>query len=151
MFSGWLESDWNEKGKPNLKKLKVNVAKAEIYRQACVFRAGAQRKLTRRTAKVPQNNFVTTQEQEIVENCKRLIIACWNYLFCRRTAHRLSPLLAVHGSVAAGILTGDVLLRLPLDDFWPNFHLAPTRSPALVEFYLAAAEGKGARSVRPLP
>ena len=29
------------------------------------------------------------------------------------------------GSVAAGILTGDVLLRLPLDDFWPNVHLAP--------------------------
>jgi hypothetical protein len=27
--------------------------------------------------------------------------------------------------VAAGILTGDFLLRLPLDDFWPNFHLAP--------------------------
>jgi hypothetical protein len=29
------------------------------------------------------------------------------------------------GSVAAGILTGDFLLRLPLDDFWPNVHLAP--------------------------
>jgi hypothetical protein len=27
--------------------------------------------------------------------------------------------------VAAGILTGDFLLRLPLDDFWPNVHLAP--------------------------
>jgi hypothetical protein len=28
-------------------------------------------------------------------------------------------------SVAAGILTGDFLLRLPLDDFWPGVHLAP--------------------------
>jgi hypothetical protein len=27
--------------------------------------------------------------------------------------------------VAAGIITGDVILRLPLDDFWPNIHLAP--------------------------
>jgi len=26
---------------------------------------------------------------------------------------------------AAGIITGDVILRLPLDDFWPNIHLAP--------------------------
>jgi hypothetical protein len=26
---------------------------------------------------------------------------------------------------AAGILTGDIILRLPLDDFWPNIHLAP--------------------------
>jgi hypothetical protein len=29
------------------------------------------------------------------------------------------------GSVPAGILTSDALLRLPLDDFWPNVHLAP--------------------------
>jgi hypothetical protein len=29
------------------------------------------------------------------------------------------------GSAAAGILTGDFLLRLPLDDFWPRVHLAP--------------------------
>jgi hypothetical protein len=28
-------------------------------------------------------------------------------------------------SAAAGILTGDVVLRLPLDDFWPGVHLAP--------------------------
>ena len=26
---------------------------------------------------------------------------------------------------AAGIITGDLILRLPLDDFWPNVHLAP--------------------------
>jgi hypothetical protein len=25
----------------------------------------------------------------------------------------------------AGIVTGDVIMRLPLDDFWPNVHLAP--------------------------
>jgi hypothetical protein len=29
------------------------------------------------------------------------------------------------GSVAAGIITGDFMLRLPLDDFWPGVHLAP--------------------------
>ena len=29
------------------------------------------------------------------------------------------------GSVAAGIITADGLLRLPLDDFWPGVHLAP--------------------------
>jgi hypothetical protein len=28
------------------------------------------------------------------------------------------------GSVAAGIIVADGLLRLPLDDFWPNVHLA---------------------------
>ena len=28
-------------------------------------------------------------------------------------------------SVAAGIITGDFMLRLPLDDFWPNVHLVP--------------------------
>lgn len=28
-------------------------------------------------------------------------------------------------SGAAGIISGDVILRLPLDDFWPNIHLAP--------------------------
>ena len=28
-------------------------------------------------------------------------------------------------SVAAGVLTGDFLLRLPLDDFWLSVHLAP--------------------------
>ena len=27
--------------------------------------------------------------------------------------------------MAAGVLTGDFLLRLPLDDFWPRFTLAP--------------------------
>ena len=29
------------------------------------------------------------------------------------------------GGAAAGIITGDLILRLPLDDFWPNVHLAP--------------------------
>jgi hypothetical protein len=27
--------------------------------------------------------------------------------------------------VPAGVVTGDFMLRLPLDTFWPNFHLAP--------------------------
>jgi hypothetical protein len=29
------------------------------------------------------------------------------------------------GSAAAGVITGDFVLRLPLDDFWPSVHLAP--------------------------
>src|SRR5258707_3877499 len=29
------------------------------------------------------------------------------------------------GSAAAGVLTGDFVLRLPLDDFWSGVHLAP--------------------------
>jgi hypothetical protein len=29
------------------------------------------------------------------------------------------------GSVAAGVVTGDFMLRLPLDDYWPGVHLAP--------------------------
>jgi hypothetical protein len=29
------------------------------------------------------------------------------------------------GSFAAGVLNADLLLRLPLDDFWPGVHLAP--------------------------
>ena len=28
-------------------------------------------------------------------------------------------------STGAGVITGDIILRLPLDDFWPNIHLAP--------------------------
>ena len=27
--------------------------------------------------------------------------------------------------MGGGVVTGDFMLRLPLDDFWPNFHLAP--------------------------
>jgi hypothetical protein len=29
------------------------------------------------------------------------------------------------GNGAAGVITGDFILRLPLDDFWPSVHLAP--------------------------
>jgi hypothetical protein len=29
------------------------------------------------------------------------------------------------GSAAAGVVTGDLVMRLPLDDFWPSVHLAP--------------------------
>jgi hypothetical protein len=29
------------------------------------------------------------------------------------------------GSAAAGVISGDFILRLPLDDFWPSVHLAP--------------------------
>ena len=53
-------------------------------------------------------------------------------------------------SVAAGVLTGDFLLRLPLDDFWPSVHLAPYFSRALVVLS-SAAVGTDTPSVRPLP
>jgi hypothetical protein len=29
------------------------------------------------------------------------------------------------GNAAAGVISGDFILRLPLDDFWPSVHLAP--------------------------
>jgi hypothetical protein len=29
------------------------------------------------------------------------------------------------GNAAAGVVTGDFVMRLPLDDFWPSVHLAP--------------------------
>ena len=29
------------------------------------------------------------------------------------------------GNIGAGVLVGDALLRFPLDDIWPCFHLAP--------------------------
>src|SRR5208282_5889 len=29
------------------------------------------------------------------------------------------------GSSEAGVISGDLMLRLPLDDFWPSVHLAP--------------------------
>jgi len=29
------------------------------------------------------------------------------------------------GSAGAGVINADLMLRLPLDDFWPNVHLAP--------------------------
>ena len=29
------------------------------------------------------------------------------------------------GSAAAGVISGDFMMRLPLDDFWPSVHLAP--------------------------
>ena len=29
------------------------------------------------------------------------------------------------GSVGGGVITGDFMLRLPLDAYWPNVHLAP--------------------------
>ena len=53
------------------------------------------------------------------------------------------------GSAAAGILTGDFLLRLPLDGFWPNFHLAPYAFAGFGGIILGNAGG-GERSVRPL-
>ena len=55
------------------------------------------------------------------------------------------------GSVPAGILTSDALLRLPLDDFCRTFTWRHTRSSASVALSLAATGEKGARSVRTLP
>ena len=54
------------------------------------------------------------------------------------------------GNVAAGILTGDFLLRLPLDDFWPNFHLAPYAFAGFGGIILGNSGEKRERSVRPL-
>jgi hypothetical protein len=47
------------------------------------------------------------------------------------------------GSVAAGILTGDFLLRLPLDDFWPNVHLAPYAFAGFGGIILGNSDGEG--------
>ena len=46
----------------------------------------------------------------------------------------------------AGILTSDALLRLPLDDFWPNVHLAPYAFVGLGGIILGGDGGEG-RSV----
>ena len=54
------------------------------------------------------------------------------------------------GTVSRRYPDGRLLLRLPLDSFWPNFHLAPYSSPASAALSLAAAGGMGERSVRPL-
>ena len=35
------------------------------------------------------------------------------------------PITGGGGSVAAGVITADGMLRLPLDEFWPGVHLAP--------------------------
>jgi hypothetical protein len=45
-----------------------------------------------------------------------------------RTTDIFGNTVTVHGgggSIAAGVINADVLLRLPLDDFWPCVHLAP--------------------------
>jgi hypothetical protein len=55
------------------------------------------------------------------------------------------------GNVAAGIVTGDFLLRLPLDGFWPNVHLAPYAFAGFGGIILGSSGGEGERSVRPLP
>ena len=46
-------------------------------------------------------------------------------------------------SVAAGILTGDFMLRLPLDSFWPNFHLAPYTYAGFGGIILGSGGGDG--------
>jgi hypothetical protein len=47
------------------------------------------------------------------------------------------------GSVAAGIITGDLMLRLPLDDFWPNVHLAPYAFGGFGGIILGSSDGEG--------
>jgi len=51
------------------------------------------------------------------------------------------------GSVAAGIITGDLMLRLPLDDFWPGFHLAPYTFAGFGGIILGGDNGGGGRTV----
>ena len=47
------------------------------------------------------------------------------------------------GSVTAGVINADALLRLPLDDFWPGVHLAPYVFGG-VRRYLRWRRGRGA-------
>jgi hypothetical protein len=47
------------------------------------------------------------------------------------------------GSLAAGILTGDFLLRLPLDDFWSCVHLAPYAFAGFGGIILGSSGGEG--------
>jgi len=46
------------------------------------------------------------------------------------------------GSVAAGVITSDFLLRLPLNDFWPTVHLAAILLDCL-RWYYACSGGSG--------
>ena len=55
------------------------------------------------------------------------------------------------GSVAAGVITGDFMLRLPLDDFWPGVHLAPYVFAGFGGILLGGGGKRDTRSVRPLP
>ena len=50
------------------------------------------------------------------------------------------------GSVPAGVVTGDFMLRLPLDTFWPNFHLAPYAFVGVVGVFIGSP-GKGNMSL----
>ena len=48
-----------------------------------------------------------------------------------------------NNSVAAGVLTGDFMLRLPLDDFWPSVHLAPYFFAGLGGIIVGGGGGEG--------
>jgi hypothetical protein len=61
------------------------------------------------------------------------------------------PAVAVSGgdsgnSAAAAILTGDLMLRLPLDDFWPKVHLAPYIFAGFGDILLFGDENGGTAS-----
>jgi hypothetical protein len=47
------------------------------------------------------------------------------------------------GSVAAGIIVADGMLRLPLDDFWPGFHLAPYAFGGFGGIFLGSPNNEG--------
>jgi hypothetical protein len=47
---------------------------------------------------------------------------------------------------AAAILTGDLMLRLPLDDFWPKMHLAPYVFAGFGDILLLGDENGGTAS-----
>jgi hypothetical protein len=51
------------------------------------------------------------------------------------------------GSKAAGVINADLLLRLPLDDFWPNIHLAPYAFGGFGAFFTGSG-GEG-RTINP--
>jgi hypothetical protein len=52
------------------------------------------------------------------------------------------------GSRAAGVINADALLRLPLDDFWPGFHLAPYVFGGFGGFFAGGGGGEG-RTINP--
>jgi hypothetical protein len=47
------------------------------------------------------------------------------------------------GSVAAGIIVADGMLRLPLDEFWPGFHLAPYAFVGFGGIFLGSPSNEG--------
>src|SRR5262245_23245463 len=52
------------------------------------------------------------------------------------------------GSVGAGVINADLWLRLPLDDFWPGFHLARYAFGGFGGLFVGSGGGEG-RAINP--